>query len=919
MQNHGPKRVYTPHSLEFWFNRFEHNWEAYFTPEQLERGHSIYREGEVRELELTATDAIVHRRIEKKDEYAVIEWAEKGFSVRSSTTDTDAAHALAVAGLHEIEELVADEISPLPESTPPFPAEVGAGSFAVPAAPAAAPSTERKPVNGAAPAPASPAASASGRPTLSAGAGSARASSAGTGAGAAALAKGTRTLLLAFATTDEGLTFSAWWIATDKSRVPALGPASRDPSVPHASSGERAKLIGLASYARKSHFVYRQELGSYLMGSVAEIPNFLKSTLPAWKKLFGVELDAASGLLLKGPQEITIEAVAGTTRRGAKGAGLDAALDLRWIFKAGERLLTDAEVKTLTTKNTTPVILPSVGIVSLPVEKLAVVRSWEKGAAETHGEGAMSPYLIFSLFNDARFKLTLSPELSVWRDSVLAGPKVAPDLPERLRPYQRRGVEWMHHLADKGCHGLLADEMGLGKTLQVITLLATRRIDDLPCLVVCPASVVPVWQEEIARFHPELPVDILKTGHDFSSRPVPCVWLASYTQLRKHRPILAKHRFAYAVLDEGQFIKNPDAKVTQTCFAIRAAHRIVLSGTPLENRQLDLWSIFRYLLPGLLGSRTAFENAIVADRAGTLARLRAQLAPFMLRRTKAEVASELPPKQEMELICPLTDVQREEYARICNEGLSRLGDDVGAAMREKSFGFLALLTRLRQVCCDPDMLPWRKSPLADSGKISLLMEKLTEIVGSGHKVVIFSQFVMLLDRVKEALSQNFPDLARYELTGMTLDRQKPVQSFQAAEGAAAMLVSLKAAGTGITLHAADYVFLLDPWWNPAVEAQAVDRVHRLGQKSTVFVYRMVTAGTIEERIEALKASKKNLFNQVVGGQEGDFDLSQHFVSLRELVQLTGTASVDNPDASGGEVSAGDASPAGPAPIATAAK
>jgi len=147
----------------------------------------------------------------------------------------------------------------------------------------------------------------------------------------------------------------------------------------------------------------------------------------------------------------------------------------------------------------------------------------------------------------------------------------------------------------------------------------------------------------------------------------------------------------------------------------------------------------------------------------------------------------------------------------------------------------------------------------------------------------------LLDRVKEALVQNFPDLPRYELTGMTLDRQKPVQSFQSAEGAAAMLVSLKAAGTGITLHAADYVFLLDPWWNPAVEAQAVDRVHRLGQKSTVFVYRMVTAGTIEERIDALKASKTNLFNQVVGGQEGDFDLAQHFVSLRDLVQLTGAA------------------------------
>jgi SNF2 family DNA or RNA helicase len=169
-----------------------------------------------------------------------------------------------------------------------------------------------------------------------------------------------------------------------------------------------------------------------------------------------------------------------------------------------------------------------------------------------------------------------------------------------------------------------------------------------------------------------------------------------------------------------------------------------------------------------------------------------------------------------------------------------------------------------------------------------LVEKLAEVIGSGHKVVIFSQFVMLLDRVRAALVENFPDLPRYELTGMTLDRLKPVQSFQNAEGAAAMLVSLKAAGTGITLHAADYVFLLDPWWNPAVEAQAVDRVHRIGQKSTVFVYRMVTAGTIEERIQALQASKKDLFNKVVGGLGGDFDLSRHFSSLHELVQLTTT-------------------------------
>ena len=428
--------------------------------------------------------------------------------------------------------------------------------------------------------------------------------------------------------------------------------------------------------------------------------------------------------------------------------------------------------------------------------------------------------------------------------------------------------------------------MGLGKTLQVLALLATCPVEGRPNLVVCPASVVPVWREEMARFFPQLECDVLKTGHDFTLRRDPVVWLASYTQLRKHKHLLDQVEFGYAVLDEGQFIKNPDAKVTHASFSIRARHRFVLTGTPLENRQLDLWSMFRYLLPGLLGTRQAFESVLGEDRAGTLNRLRQQLAPFVLRRTKDEVAQELPPKVEMDLLCPLTDLQRTEYARICSEGLARLGDDIGAAMRERSFGFLALLTRLRQTCCDPDLLPWLHAPIAESGKLNLLVEKLAEVVGSGHKAVVFSQFVMLLNRVREALTASFPDLPRFELTGMTLDRQKPVQAFQGTLGPAVMLVSLKAAGTGITLHAADYVFLLDPWWNPAVEAQAVDRVHRLGQTNTVFVYRMVTAGTIEERIQALKADKQMMFDRVVGDMSGDFDLSRHFQSLRNLIELT---------------------------------
>lgn len=897
MQSHGPKRVYTPHSLEFWFGKLENDWAGAFTEAQLEQGRQIYRDGQVRELELTDKDAIVHRRVEKKDEYAVIEWTAEGLSVRSSSTDRELAHALAVAGLHEIEELVADEISPLPEEAAKAAGGNGNGHSNGHGTAAAA-------GNGHA-----PAAAHGPRTGVSFGGGMAKStasnghghsnghSAAGAGSTRTGIGSGpSRTLVLVFKTKTSGLTFQAAWLEADKkTKHPALGPEAHANGNAHVTSAERAKLIGLAAYARKAHFHYNQETGVYTMESLVEIPNFLKTVLPAWKKLFTIELDDKAANLLKGTRVVEIEAVAekavaGTPRAGG-GAGEVAALNLRWIFRAGERMLTDSEVSALLKRNGQPVILPSLGIVALPQDKWESFAAWQKNVDETQPAGAaeggaLSPYLIFSLFSDARLKLTLSPDIEAWRQTVLAPPVEPPAVPELLRPYQRRGVEWMHHLCEVGCHGLLADEMGLGKTLQVLSLLATRAITDKPNLIVCPASVVPVWREEIAKFFPHLVVDVLKTGHDFTQRKDPAIWLASYTQLRKHRALLANVEFGYAVLDEGQFIKNPDAKITQTCFAVRAAHRIVLTGTPLENRQLDLWSIFRFLLPGLLGSRTSFESALNADREGTLTRLRAQLAPFILRRTKKEVATELPPKLEMDLICPLTDVQRAEYARICAEGLERLGDDVGAAMREKSFGFLALLTRLRQTCCDPDMLPWLKAPLSDSGKINLLVERLAEIVAGGHKVVIFSQFVMLLERVREALAKQFPELPRYELTGMTLDRLKPVQSFQNAQGAAAMLVSLKAAGTGITLHAADYVFLLDPWWNPAVEAQAVDRVHRIGQTNTVFVYRMVTAGTIEERIQALKASKKDLFDKLIGGLGGDFDLSQHFTSLKSLVALT---------------------------------
>ena len=823
MQTHGPKRIYTPQSLEFWFERLEADWEGHFDANHVEQGHAMYRDGEIREIELGARDAIIHRKVEKREEYAVIEWEGDVLKVRSSSTDLAVAHAIAVAGLHEIEELVADEMtSKLPGSPPPMaPAVNGNGT---------------SPTNGA----------KSGQPP--------------------------RDLLLSFTITSEGLIFLAYW-KHGRNRIPALGNTTH-----HPTAAERAKLIALATYARKAHFRYNQATHAYGLEALGDISGFIREVLPHWKKQFGVELDAKVSNLKLGHRVIEVEAVADKHN----GTGLN----LRWIFRAGEMLLTEEQAASLLKHGRTPLLLPDLGIVTMAPDKWESLNQWRRNLEDTTVDGGVPPYLIFSLFNDSRIKVTLGAEIETWRQKVLTPPATPPPLPDYLRQYQRRGVEWMHHLCETDCHGLLADEMGLGKTAQVIALLTARPMADKRHVVVCPASVVPVWREEMARFNPAAKIDILKSGHDFTTNPEPVIWLASYTQLRKHRHLLDQTEFGYAILDEGQFIKNPDAKVTQACFAIKTAHRLVLTGTPLENRQLDLWSIFRYLLPGLLGTRQAFEGALIQDREGTMRRLRQQLAPFILRRTKNEVATELPQKVEMDLLCPLTEVQRAEYARICSEGLARLGEDIGMALREKSFGFLALLTRLQQVCCDPDLLPWLNSPLSDSGKLQLLIEKLSEIVGSGHKVVIFSQFVTLLDRVRSALIAHYPELPRYEITGMTVDRQKPVQQFQAAQGAAAMLVSLKAAGTGITLHAADYVFLLDPWWNPAVEDQAIDRVHRIGQTNTVFVYRMVTVGTIEERIQALKADKKTLFNQIVGGTTGDFEWSKHFTSLQSLIQLT---------------------------------
>ena len=795
-------------------------------------GRAWYREGVIREVELDIGHGIVHTKLEGRACYSVIEWADAAIRVRASVDDSDVGHAIAVAGMYEIEELVVDEIAPLEEDT------LSRGSDALKPAPVVEIKQTQRPA---------------------------------------------RPLCLRFDASSEKLQFQAFWLEdSGESRVHLNGGGNGNGDN-HLIDAEREKLIRLASLARKAQFNFDKEQNGYALLDLARVPAFLTQDLPVWRRYFKVDLSSVAKKMFEGVRQVEVSVEA----KGVRGKRAGHGLNLKWIFRSGERLLGQEETERLLRGQGGPVFLPDAGLVELSGDAFETVKGWrpDNGAGKN---GGRERYLLFSLFNlENRIGIRLSPEIEKWRKGFQSKPPSINDLPEVLRPYQKKGVEWLAHLCEHGCHALLADEMGLGKTLQVISLLARRPVEEDCHLVVGPASVVPVWEDEWKRFNPEMPVHVLKADNNFVSNPKPGVWLASYNQLRRHVDLLAKTRFGYAVLDEGQWIKNPDSKIARACCAIQARHRLVLTGTPLENRELDLWSLFRYLMPGLLGARSAFERTARQDGDACLEQLRTQIAPFVLRRTKRVVARELPDKVETTLRAPLNAVQREEYVRICNEGIRRLSssDDAGSGVGEHSFTIFSLLTRLRQACCDPDLLPWLSAPLEESGKISLLMEKLPEILEAGRKVVIFSQFVRLLERIDRALRISFPDIPRFALNGSTRRRGEPVRQFQNQEGAAAILVSLRAGGTGITLHAADYVFLLDPWWNPAVEEQAIDRVHRIGQTNTVFVYRILTGGTIEERIQDLQWSKQDIFRNLIGRIDSGGSLQENISSLCKLIEL----------------------------------
>ncbi len=474
--------------------------------------------------------------------------------------------------------------------------------------------------------------------------------------------------------------------------------------------------------------------------------------------------------------------------------------------------------------------------------------------------------------------------------AALPAPALPAGLSATLRPYQQEGYHFLAHLSALGLGGVLADDMGLGKTVQTLAWLLhineIRTADAPPqrILVVCPKSVTHGWLVETNRFAPSLRAvifspdrSILKPG---SAEPAgPQLLIANYTQLRLNAAWFQAQNWDAVILDEGQFIKNPGSQVAGVVRALPSRHRLVLTGTPIENRLTDLWSLFAFAQPGLLGTQTAFRRHYDETDPAALIRLHRRVKHFLLRRTKAQAAPDLPSRTEDDLIVELDGEQRRLYdAELKRARAQLLGVDSNKALASVRFNVLSSLLRLRQICCHPGLIDPAHRDLP-SAKLDALLERLEELRDEGHQVLVFSQFVEMLEIIRGRLKTEA--IGHLMLTGQTENRAELVEEFQRDRTKTVFLLSLKAAGFGLNLTAASYVILYDPWWNPAAEAQAIDRTHRIGQTQPVVAYRLLAESTVEEKIRALQRDKAALANAVV--QEESLANVLDLDSLREIL------------------------------------
>ncbi|MBS0637102.1 MAG: DEAD/DEAH box helicase family protein, partial [Verrucomicrobia bacterium] len=484
-------------------------------------------------------------------------------------------------------------------------------------------------------------------------------------------------------------------------------------------------------------------------------------------------------------------------------------------------------------------------------------------------------------------QVKLSKGLTKIQDQIF-DPKItnAPDVPKtvraELRHYQKDGCDWLARLRTMGLNGILADDMGLGKTLQAIVAISQyfenrkqNPQDDLPgrCFIVCPTSLVDNWKEEFSHFQPTLKVTTVTGTPQERKKTISDkkwdVLITSYGLVQKDIELYEQMSFGYLILDEAQAIKNRETRNARSVKKIPARHKLILTGTPLENSLEDLWSLFDFLMPGLVGSPERFINTYIKPQAGLsgqLEVLRRKISPFVLRRMKQDVLQDLPPISHIVYHCHLSPSQQDlysSYAKQATEQLKKLVEKEG--FDKVRIHVLATLTRLKQICCHPAIFAKEAAEPGDSSKYEMLLDLIGGLIESNHKTVIFSQYTRMLGILRDDLKKMGVKFAY--LDGSSKNRLSIVKQFNEDESCPLFLVSLKAGGSGLNLVGADTVIHYDMWWNPAVENQATDRVWRMGQKQAVSSYKLITMGTIEEKILELQNRKKELLKEIVQTDE----------------------------------------------------
>jgi len=574
------------------------------------------------------------------------------------------------------------------------------------------------------------------------------------------------------------------------------------------------------------------------------------------------------------------EPVSGSVSLDVEESAMDW-FDLKVVLNVGDMALTPEEMKLLLNARGGYVRLGKKGwrrlqfnISSEEEEQLARL-----GLSARDFSDEPQRFHALQLAEDAAKKF-LAPERveKIQRRASELKTRVSPALPSairaEMRPYQTEGFHFLAYLTSNRFGGVLADDMGLGKTLQSLVWLAWLHESSAgpeassrnPSLVVCPKSVMDNWHAEAERFYPGLRVRLWR-GEPAEELPAARAGadliVVNYAQLRSLSPAIADVKWLTAILDEAQYIKNPDSQTAQVARSLNAEHRLALTGTPIENRLLDLWSIFSFAMPGTLGNRAHFLRRFDAkDDPLARRRLAARVRPFLLRRNKAQVAKDLPDRVEEDLFCEMEGQQKTLYrAELKRARQIILGLKTNKQLNDERFNILTSLLRLRQICCHPALVD-AKLLEAESAKMAALADLLEPLMEEGHKVLVFSQFVTMLDLLRDMMKQR--EWPHFYLAGDTENRGDLVKEFQSAADGAVFLISLKAGGFGLNLTAASYVVLFDPWWNPAVENQAIDRTHRIGQTSKVMAYRLLMRDSIEQKIRALQKQKASLADDVLG-------------------------------------------------------